>query len=290
VITIPAIPAGSIYGEVFEHDGSKADNVLVGVVAVEKSPLMGDSPSLGVEGKNSASDGDLDARYVISPLPLGGKYVVVAHRQDLYMVSDPIELDEATPIRRLDMILDKGTIFEVRIVDENGRPKPSVPARLDYDTLWGHGFSRQPKYTNAEGRLIITHFNPKAPGVYRVIVKDLPEYRPVNKKVDNYGGPLEIRLQRGHVVTGTVVDDETGRPIPGAEVYALPTDFSVPEPTTYLDADDATNEQGRFRFSTMAEREYQLHVRSAQLAEPRNQIVVTGGQQEMVTLRVKLSK
>ncbi len=290
VITIPAVPAGSIYGEVFEHDGSKADNVLVGVVAVEKSPLMGDVPFLNVEGKNSAGNDELDTRYVISPLPLGGKYVVIAHRRDLYTVSDQIELDETQPIVQLDMTLDKGRTFEVRVVDEDGKPMPSAPVEFDYSTPWNHGYGHEATFTNLEGRLVIDRFNPNVPGVYRVVVKDLPGYRPVNKKVEDYDRPLEIRLEKGHVVTGTVVDDQTGWPIPGAEVYALPTDYTVPEPTTYLDADDATDEQGRFRFSTMARREYRLSVRSAQPANRRSDVVVTGGRQEKVTLRVKLSE
>lgn len=290
VLTISAVPAGSIYGEVFEHDGSKADNVLVGVVAVEKSPLMGDVPFLDVEGKNSTSEGELDTKYVISPLPLGGKYVVIPHTKDLYVVSDPITLDETQPIRRLDMTLPKGRTFEIKILDENGKPKPAAPVSFGYSTPWSHGFSREESYTNVEGKLVIDRLNPNVPGTYRVVVKDLPGYRPVKKKVEDFDRPLEIKLERGLVVTGIVVDDETGWPIPGAEVYALPTDFSVPEPTTYLDADDATDEQGRFRFSTMARRQYHLHVRSARLASLRDRAVVTGGQQGEITLRVKLSK
>lgn len=290
VLTIPAVPAGSIYGEVFEYDGSKTNNVLVGVVAAEKSPLMGESPSLNVDGKNSAGDSELDARYVISPLPLRGTYVVIAHKQDLYMVSDPIELNEAGPIRQLDMTLEKGRSFEIKIVDENGKPKPSVPVRLDYDTPWNHGFTREARYTDVEGKWVIDRFNPKVPGVYRVIVKDLPGYRPVKKEVENFDRPLVIRLERGHVVTGIVIDDQTGWPIPGVEVYALPKDFSIPEPTTYLDADDVTDEHGKFRFSTMARREYELNIRSGQLADRRNSAVVTGGDSKEITLRVTLSQ
>lgn len=289
-ITITTVPAGTIYGEVFEHDGSKAKNVLVGIAVIEKSPLMGESPFLDVDGKNSAGDSDIDARYVISPLPLGGKYVIVAHTGDLYMVSEQVELDETRPIRKLDMTLPEGRTLELRILDENGKPKPSVPVRFDFDLQNGHGFSRQARYTDIEGKVVIDRFNPKVPGIYRVVVKDVPGYRPLTKDVENFDEPLEIKLERGKVVKGNVIDDETGWPIPGAEVYALPTDFSIPEPTTYLDADNVTDEQGRFKFSTMARREYQLHVRSAQLTNHRNGGIITGGDQKEITLQVKLSK
>lgn len=215
---------------------------------------------------------------------------MIPHTKDLYAVSDPITLDETQPIRQVDMTLPKGRTFEIRILDENGKPKPAVPVSFGYSTPWSHGFSREARYTNIEGKFVIDRLNPDVPGVYRVIVKDVPGYRPVNMKVKDFDKPSEIRLERGRVVTGAVVDDETGWPIPGAEVYALPTDFSIPEPTTYLDADEKTNEQGRFRFSTMAGREYRLNVRSAKLASPRERAVVTGGQQKEITLRVRLSK
>jgi hypothetical protein len=178
----------------------------------------------------------------------------------------------------------------LRILDENGKPKPSVPVRFDFDLQNGHGFSRQARYTDIEGKVVIDRFNPKVPGIYRVVVKDVPGYRPLTKDVENFDEPLEIKLERGKVVKGNVIDDETGWPIPGAEVYALPTDFSIPEPTTYLDADNVTDEQGRFKFSTMARREYQLHVRSAQLTNHRNGGIITGGDQKEITLQVKLSK
>ena len=288
-ITIPAIPAGSIYGEVFETDGSKANNVLVSVAVVEKSPLMEDSSFLGVEGKNSAGTSELNAKYVITPLPLGGKYRVVAHKESLYMVSEEIRLDEEMPIRQLDMKLPAGRPFKVKILDENGKPMSSAPIGFSYD-MPSHGFSRDGGFTDTDGILVIKNINPDVPGDYQIVVKNIAGYRPVKRKIENFNDPLEIKLEKGHVVTGVVIDDETGRPIPGVEVYAIPEDFSIPEPTTYLDSDDVTDKLGRFRFSTMADREYQLGVRSGRLVKSQGHVVVTGGQQEDVILRINLSE
>jgi len=289
-ITIKAVPAGSIYGEVFEHDGSKAKNVLVGVAVVGKSPLMGESPFLNVEGKNSASNSDLDTRYVISPLPLDGTYAIVAHTKDFYQVSDPITLNDTQPIRQLNMTLEKGQAFEICVVDERGKPIPSAPVDMSFDLEKGHGFSRQPSYTDIEGKVRVERLNPNAPGVYRLTVKDVPGYRPVRKDVETFDGPTVIQLEKGYVVTGQVIDDKTGWPIPGVKVYAMAKDYRLREPTTWIDADKFTDANGRFTFSTMARIEYNLEIRSGNLADHRNPRTVIGGETKDIILRVNLDQ
>ena len=165
----------------------------------------------------------------------------------------------------------------------------SAPIGFSYD-MPSHGFSRDGGFTDTDGILVIKNINPDVPGDYQIVVKNIAGYRPVKRKIENFNDPLEIKLEKGHVVTGVVIDDETGRPIPGVEVYAIPEDFSIPEPTTYLDSDDVTDKLGRFRFSTMADREYQLGVRSGRLVKSQGHVVVTGGQQEDVILRINLSE
>ena len=114
--------------------------------------------------------------------------------------------------------------------------------------------------------------------------------------IESFDKPLEIKLENGNVVTGKVIDDKTGWPIPGVEVYALPEDMSNPEPNTYLDAEEKTDNDGRFRFTNMAQREYELHTRGGQKHENGKLIygsytvTVTGGQKEEVVIRMILSE
>lgn len=286
VVTIPVIPAGSIYGEVFERDGGKASNVLVSVVEIEKSPLK--EGSLRVRGKNSAGPSDADAKFILSPLPLDGTYVVVARQGESTVVSEPIKLDERKPIWEINLNLVEGVDLEGKIVGAEGEPIAGIMFRLSYQHKH-HGFGGRKRYTDdSKGRFIIEHVNPDLPGYYQIEIDSNRDYRPVRIKLDDLSKPVTIRLEKGHIVSGVVIDDATGWPVPGVEVYALPEDYSKPEPTGHLDAEEKTDEHGQFRFSNMAKRKYRLGVRSANLANPRTSVTATGGQEEPVTLRIKI--
>jgi hypothetical protein len=292
-VLVPVIPAGSIYGEIFEHDGSKASNVLISPVEVKISPLKGKG-SLDVEGKSSASQHEEQAKFVISPLPLGGEYVVVSHRKQSYVVSDVLEVDERNPIIELNMLMVEGVTVSGEILDPNGRPLPGVTFNFGYSTPWSHGFGGPELNTDNKGRFAIEQVNPDVPGYYSLTVSKAKGCRPFRMKVDDLNAPLIIKLEKAYGVSGVVVDDETGLPIPGVEVYALPKDYKKPEPTGYLDAEDKTDEKGRFRFTNMGQREYVLHTRGGQrhsngkLVYGSYPVTVVGGQRQQVTIRKRL--
>ena len=70
------------------------------------------------------------------------------------------------------------------------------------------------------------------------------------------GKPVTVRLDRGLVLEGQVVDDANDMPIVGAEMYAMPVDF---QPGDFgCEAEGLTDEQGMFRFSNLDDREYRI--------------------------------
>ncbi len=297
VLTIPAVPAGLIHGEIFNPDGTTANDVSVSVIAIEKSPLMDKNSSLNVQGKKSTGPAEQDPKYVISPLPLEGKYVVIAHRGFSYILSEPIELDDKTPIRQLDMKLLEGKDFIVKVTDENGKSVNKGNFIFSYNTPWSHGFGSEVDSINKEGEFLIKNLNTDVPGNYSILIKDVHGFRPVSKIIDSFNEPLQIKLEKGHIVKGKVIDDETGWPIPDVEVYALPEDYREQEPSTYLDADEKTNKDGEFIFSTMAQqRRYSLSTRTNSRYENGKlyygslPATVIGGQVEEVIIRVILSE
>ena len=85
-----------------------------------------------------------------------------------------------------------------------------------------------------------------------------------------------------------------GWPIPDVEVYALPEDYSIPEPTTFLDAEHKTDKNGQFIFSNMAQRKYKLSTRTSSKYMNGTfyygslPATATGGQKEEVIIRVVL--
>ena len=79
--------------------------------------------------------------------------------------------------------------------------------------------------------------------------------------------------------------------MPGAEVYAFPvitSDDQLRDNWEVLNADGRTDTQGRFVFTNMATRPYQLGVRSVNLAGLGQSPVVTGGQNGPVVLRIRI--
>ncbi|MHC4259929.1 MAG: carboxypeptidase-like regulatory domain-containing protein, partial [Planctomycetota bacterium] len=159
---------------------------------------------------------------------------------------------------------------------------------------WSHGFGGPEWNTDNEGRFVIEHVNPDVPGHYSLTIEEARGCRPFNMKLEDLSAPVIIQLEKGYGVSGVVVDDETGLPMPGVEVYALPKDLSEPEPTGYLDAEEQTDENGRFRFENMGRREYVLHTRGGQrhrdgkLVYGSYPVTVVGGQGQQVTIRKRL--
>jgi protocatechuate 3,4-dioxygenase beta subunit len=244
-----------------------------------------------VRVKNSAGGrDDTIAKFMASPLPLGGTYVIVLHRKGSFAVSEPIEINETTPMRAIDLRFAEGIAVAGQIVAPDGRPVPGIRFDLTYSTPFSHSFGGTEMWSDQEGRFVLEHVNPDVPGEYSIELRNNPGCRPADVPFKPGVEPVTVRLERGRVVTGVVLDDATGKPVPGVEVYALPRDGTSPEPGGYLDADERTNERGEFRFTTMGQRQYQLAVRWARLAPPSSSTYVTGGQTQPVTLRVLLNK
>ncbi len=296
VLTIPAVPAGLIHGEIFNPDGTTANNVSVSVVAIEKSPLMDKNSSLNVQSKTSTGPAEQDAKYVISPLPLKGKYVIIAHRDFSYIVSDPIEINDKTPIQQLDMKLPEGRNFTIKVTDENGKPVNKGTITFSYNTPWNHSIGFETKNINKDGEFQITNLNPDVLGNYSITINNVPGCRPKIYILDNFDKQSEIKLEKGYVVKGKVIDDKTGWPISDVEVYALPEDYSTPESTAYLDAEQKTDKNGQFIFSNMAQHKYKLSTRTSSKYMNGTfyygslPATATGGQEEEVVIRVILSE
>ncbi len=286
VLTIPAVPSGAIYGEVVNPDNSPAAGVLVSGFVKEKSSLTGDDfRHLHFSVKPSAGGFEPDTKFMAAPLPFGGSYFVVAHRGDSYVVSSAVKIDEANPIRRIKLKLVEGVSVPVTILDQNGRPVPNIFLHINYNLPDGDGFGGG-TVADHHGRHVFEHINPNAPGSYAISLPNQALYQPVFQKFIPDGKPVTIRLKPGLVVTGTVVDDNTGYPIPGVEVYAIADDQQY-DTAHNLEPEDRTNKKGEFRFSNMPDRKYKLYCRSGGRLG-REGILVRPGQSTPVILRIDI--
>jgi len=216
---------------------------------------------------------------MIPSLPLGGRYCIVASdaraKCEARVISDLLRVDREKPIHEITMRFVEGVALTVNAVLPSGKPAPGVPVRLSYQTPYHHGFAGVTRRTDAQGRVTFKHVNPAMPGSYRVHVPSRRDYRPVSMDVEPRApsGSVTIRLQRGCLVRGRLIDEATGRPVPGAEVYAISPGGA---PVEVLEAEAATGDGGEFGFSNMGARGYNLYARGLRLTGDRRVIPAPG--------------
>lgn len=190
VYEIRTVPAGAIRGKVGNPDGTiAADSVHVGVRSI-------DLPSEVQREQMSINNFPVDAwgRFFVSPLPLGGKYVVHARRGYENAVSNPVTVDDAriSPTVHLQFNLTAGASGQV--LDADGRPFSAAIIQLDFDhpnasTVYGPS-----RRTDSEGRFTFDRLT-LGLGQYRVRVTT-PDARTITVSLNPGGAPIVITLPR----------------------------------------------------------------------------------------------
>jgi len=300
VIAIPTIPAGAITGRVLDVDGAASSMFAVSAITVKKSLSLGNwSVSLDTDSVDR-----LQGRFMISPVPIGGEYRVVATCGDAKIISPRLKIDRQKPIHDIKLRFVEGVTVSGQLLDPDGSPASGINVRLGYSTSYGHGASGRPRQTDRLGRFRFEHVNPEMPVDYHLRFEPRRLYQGVLQPVTPNGKPMTIRLKKGLTVSGVLIDHETGWPIPNATMTAWVADYSKGEFNRHLKS--RTDSTGRFRFTNMAAREYRLLADgtvpstaiirknadgTASHVHPGGEYgtIVTGGQPKPITVRVKLT-
>jgi beta-lactamase regulating signal transducer with metallopeptidase domain len=290
IISVPAHPAGAIYGQVLEADGTPAKYVKLHLMVLRKATVMERSYLSGVFGHEENELGKFNA----SPLPLGGEYVIVAYRDSTWAANKPIKLDEENSIRQIEIRFVEGITVNGKVAGPDGEPFAgaivSLSALVRFPEVPGWGSGAGKVTTGEDGRFFFDGVNPKLlQGNYTLGIDPGEGYQDVRMEIEPKRRPVNIELQMGYGLAGILLDDATGWPIPGAWVCAEAVKQSGMA-GDYPRADEGTDEQGRFQFSDMGKKEYRLYLPEADIVNYERSNTVTGGQKEQVTLRVKLRK
>ncbi len=187
--------------------------------------------------------------------------------------------------------LPVGVTVTGQLLDPDGKPANNTVSLLVSVKRGKASSGRGGPYTEPDehGRFVFENVNPGPGGSCEVHVMGHTGFRPAKQTVKDLANPVIIQLERGHRVTGTVINQATGWPVPGLEVYAQSArnaqgDYA--RNSELLEADRKTNAQGQFEFTNMGKSFYRLGARGANLTSPNKPIVVTGGQTNAVTLSV----
>lgn len=256
VVDVPTVPAGAIAGRVVNADGAPAGSATFGVHVAEKPPVS--DPLLSFDTNRIHAD-PTTGNFMITPVPLGGTYVLKVNRDQTFVVTQPLRLDASNPTVNVDLKLPKGQDATVRVLLPDGQPVAGIPVAFLYDSPYGgHSFSPPPQ-TDARGEVHFHSLNPDAPGGYFANIEPRATYCPVRLPLQ-LGGAAVVTLIPGQSLTGRVVDAKTGRPVPGAAVRAWPADWSKKHVFDTYRAEAPSDAAGRFRFSTLRSETYNMIV------------------------------
>lgn len=282
IIEIPAQLAGGVHGTIVRSDGTPATNADVMAIAVELP--KGASKNRDVNpGSRSHEDS------FFRTLPFGGKYVMLA-REDRdgamsWATSDVFTIDSENPIQRLDLQLQPGRRLAVRVLGADGKPLANVPVQLMVrmlraDTDDGTSFALEattgefgmatfaesvPSEDHAaiDVKPALSVTGPDGHVGFTGNLNDLPEIAP---------SMFELQLSKGVSASGTIVDAQTGRPVPNAKIRVYPANFAAARFKENVRT--TTDARGEFRFDNLEPMEYRVNIEEAM---PKGTVIIPNG-------------
>jgi beta-lactamase regulating signal transducer with metallopeptidase domain len=282
---IEAIPAGSVFGNLLRPDGSLEDYDDLHIQVLDPAPGLKDRDiSYEVFDHRQGNNG----KFTGSPIPLGGKYVIVASRKYTKLFSPPFVLNQQNSIYNCDLQLKQPVTIQGRVRRPDGTPayRANVELRLlvkQYDM--DHGFLSMT--TDEEGRFAFHEVNADAPGKYLLEIDGGPGYQLASRQIKRPEQPIEWTLKSGYTVKGIVLDDKTGWPIPNVTLYVRER-FAIGRKDN-TPSDSPTDDRGEFVFSRLGKRAYMLnYMNDLRTADSEDTPTFTGGQKEPVVIRASI--
>jgi hypothetical protein len=214
----------------------------------------------------------------VAPLPLGGAYLVMARQGALVVLSEPIRLDPQSPVREVN--LERPPTVDVRgtVSDEGGKPLEgaaiSLECRFDLAPRSVQSSGVAAVSTDPDGKFVLGGVAVDARIGYALSVRR-DGFQPAwIRDLELVDEPLDVHLERGHVLRGVVVD-ATGKGVGDVGLVISPA-VNVPFQLPQMVRTDA---RGAFELNTLPEGEV---IVSYQGQEHR----CTTGSEEPVELRV----
>jgi beta-lactamase regulating signal transducer with metallopeptidase domain len=278
VISVPVVPAGAIYAQARNEDGSLASNVGFQVRELKRSPLVKGSAFTTLLSDSWSSDQG-PRKYVATPLPLEGTYVVIASQDNHFAVSQPIKLTEEAPDRSVELRFAKGAPIVGQVVSPNGKPFFGAEVHGEW-RYKDSSFGLASMVTGEKGRFTLEDCTPGI-GEYSVVVR-YPGMETLDRPARPNAAPMVLKLRPGLRLAGRVVDAASQRPIVRAQVSAVSDSGGQPTETT------RTDDRGNFEFDTLRDIPYRLFVDGCY--SPHGPMVARPGATKPLVLKVNTDR
>jgi hypothetical protein len=269
VVPVETYPAGSIYGQILEEDGTPAKNSQVSLIVVERAQVVLDG-IIADRGKDVREEpmemmSVVNGKYNASPLPFGGKYQIVAAREHSLVAGQVVTVDEKQPIHEINLTIPKGISMRGKVEFPDGLPASGILVALSAkigDRVFYLGYAR----TDETGYYTFEGVNAGSAGEYAIAIDNSETYQPVKELITPKDQLPTVRFEKGQIVTGRILENGTDYPIPGVIVRA-----HTPYPGKgkeqlwkFFAAESPTNEAGEFRFSNLGTEEYTFQIQGVE--------------------------
>lgn len=255
VIEIPVVPAGAIYARALNTNNSPAGGMFCGVDVLK--PAHGLDKNSALWGQTDGFSDDAPRQWTSGPLPLGGTYQVHSWRGNTFAISQPVHLTESDPTAEVVLHFTAGKTLTGVLLDPDGKPIADAGVKVSFTLNSGSGFGLPPVQTDGQGRFQIEGATPELGDYFADF--DQPGLMADHIKLKPGRKPQVIRLSRGRVLGGKIVEARTGYLIPNAEVRAFDQTMKYPSVTVHTDA------TGCFEFTSLGKGSYKLFIDAGSL-------------------------
>jgi 5-hydroxyisourate hydrolase-like protein (transthyretin family) len=278
-IDVPVVPAGAIQGRAaLPSEYPVGELVSASVLArwedeTQRFRNRQHSISATVDG---------EGRFFLTPVPLGAQCSVKLTAGHNVQVSELFTLEAAEPLREVDLRLPSPVSAVVEVVDPQGRPVPDLPVDLCWEQSGAGGHVWSGSSTDREGRMVIPDVNAEVPQ-YHVKIPSRRNWQIVLAPLRVDGSTTRIQLERGEELTVTAIDEATGLPVPGVEIYAqrYPTSTTHFAPNLF-EAEARTDAAGKARLSNLPDTKVRVGLRGMALISGDEGIVHPGRKKQLV--------
>jgi hypothetical protein len=254
VIPVHLEPAGAIHGAIAGDDSKLFTNYFyVSLLTVQEAPNVAGQHRPSTLQPFNSHDGS--GKYLLSPVPLGGTYRVLAVAGPRLALSDEIKLEPANPIQQIDLKFAAGEAVSGTVTAPNGEPVVSRKVQLDCYPVESNNCGASTS-TDREGKFVFEHVDPKAADYNLSVVPDTETQGFEAKHIAVSDTPLQIQLKPGLTAKGKIINVDTGKPMANVKVTLQAKN---PGQAQYgLSIDAVTDRDGVFEARGLEEIEYNV--------------------------------